>query len=158
VSKSSTSPTRASSLVLAATRFASRPNSRALCDRTNKLLQICQFCYNNVKNNMNGLCPACRRPYNEKDIEYKLITPEETAIHRARQVQKQKKNLQAQLKEKQRAEADSLSRKHLAGLRVVQKNLVYVTGLSPKLQEEELLHTCEATPTSVNTERSLRLS
>jgi len=103
--------------------------------------QICQFCYNNVKNNMNGLCPACRRPYNDKDIEYKVITPEETAIHRARQVQKQKKNLQAQLKEKQKAEADSLSRKHLAGLRVVQKNLVYVTGLSPKLQEEELLHT-----------------
>jgi CCR4-NOT transcription complex subunit 4 len=90
---------------------------------------------------MNGLCPACRRPYNDKDIEYKVITPEETAIHRARQVQKQKKNLQAQLKEKQKAEADSLSRKHLAGLRVVQKNLVYVTGLSPKLQEEELLHT-----------------
>ena len=90
---------------------------------------------------MNGLCPACRRPYNDKDIEYKVITPEETAIHRARQVQKQKKNLQAQLKEKAKAEADSLSRKHLAGLRVVQKNLVYVTGLSPKLQEEELLHT-----------------
>lgn len=56
-------------------------------------------------------------------------------------MQKAKKNLQAQLKEKQKAEADSLSRKHLAGLRVVQKNLVYVTGLSPKLQEEELLHT-----------------
>ncbi|KAM0723821.1 hypothetical protein Q7P37_000811 [Cladosporium fusiforme] len=103
--------------------------------------QICQFCYNNVKNNMNGLCPACRRPYNDKDIEYKVITPEETAIHKARQVQKQKKTQQAQLKEKQKAEADSLSRKHLAGLRVVQKNLVYVTGLSPKLQEEELLHT-----------------
>jgi CCR4-NOT transcription complex subunit 4 len=141
VSKSSTSLTRASSLVLAATRFASHTSTTALCDNANKVMQICQFCYNNVKNNMNGLCPACRRPYNDKDIEYKVITPEETAIHRARQIQKQKKNLQAQLKEKAKAEADSLSRKHLAGLRVVQKNLVYVTGLSPKLQEEELLHT-----------------
>ena len=119
VLKSSTSPTRASSLVLVATRFASRSNTLPWCDKTNKVLQICQFCYNNVKNNMNGLCPACRRPYNDKDIEYKVITPEETAIHRARQVQKQKKNLQAQLKEKAKAEADSLSRKHLAGLRVV---------------------------------------
>ena len=104
VSKSSISLTRASSLVLAATRFASLPTTKALCDNANKVLQICQFCYNNVKNNMNGLCPACRRPYNDKDIEYKVITPEETAIHRARQVQKQKKNLQAQLKEKAKAE------------------------------------------------------
>lgn len=39
--------------------------------------QVCQFCYNNIKNNMNGLCPACRRPYDEKNIEWKIISPEE---------------------------------------------------------------------------------
>ncbi|WPH02603.1 Hypothetical protein R9X50_00546800 [Acrodontium crateriforme] len=103
--------------------------------------QICQFCYHNVKNNMNGLCPACRRPYDEKNIEYKVITPEETAAHRARQALKQKKTQAALQKEKQKAEADHLSRKHLAGLRVVQKNLVYVTGLSPTSQEDQLLQT-----------------
>ncbi|CAK3887709.1 general negative regulator of transcription [Lecanosticta acicola] len=103
--------------------------------------QICQFCYHNVKTNMNGLCPACRRPYNDDDIQYKVITPEETAAHKARQAQKQKKTQQALQKEKQKAEADHLSRKHLAGMRVVQKNLVYVTGLSPSSQEEELLET-----------------
>ncbi|OQN95487.1 hypothetical protein B0A48_18334 [Cryoendolithus antarcticus] len=103
--------------------------------------QICQFCYNNVKNNMNGLCPACRRPYNDADIQYKLITPEETAAHKSRQAQKLKKTQQLLQKERQRAEADSLSRKHLAGLRVVQKNLVYVTGLSPNVDEDELLQT-----------------
>lgn len=90
---------------------------------------------------MNGLCPACRRPYNDKDIEYKLITPEETAAHKARQAQRQKKTQAALQKEKQKAEADHLSRKHLAGLRVVQKNLVYVTGLSPTSQEDQLLQT-----------------
>ncbi|GAB7366599.1 hypothetical protein MBLNU230_g8584t1 [Neophaeotheca triangularis] len=103
--------------------------------------QICQFCYHNVKTNMNGLCPACRRPYNDKDIEYKVITPEEAAAHKLRQAQKQKKAQSAAQKEKQKAEADSLSRKHLAGLRVVQKNLVYVTGLSPSSQEDKLLAT-----------------
>ncbi|USW48147.1 Putative RNA recognition motif domain, Zinc finger, CCCH-type, Zinc finger, RING-type [Septoria linicola] len=103
--------------------------------------QICQFCYHNVKTNMNGLCPACRRPYNDADIEYKVITPEETAAHKARQAHKQKKTLQALQKEKQKAEADNLSRKHLAGMRVVQKNLVYVTGLSPTSQEDQLLQT-----------------
>lgn len=39
--------------------------------------QVCQFCFNNIKNNMNGLCPACRRPYDEKTIEWKVVTPEE---------------------------------------------------------------------------------
>ena len=90
---------------------------------------------------MNGLCPACRRPYDDKDIEYKIITAEETAAHKARQAQKQKKTQQALQKEKQKAEADHLSRKHLAGLRVVQKNLVYVTGLTPTTQEDQLLQT-----------------
>lgn len=41
------------------------------------LLQVCQFCFNNIKNNMNGLCPACRRPYDEKTIEWKVVTSEE---------------------------------------------------------------------------------
>lgn len=41
--------------------------------------QICQFCYNNIKTTMNGLCPACRRPYDEKSIEWKVISPEEYA-------------------------------------------------------------------------------
>lgn len=26
---------------------------------------------------MNGLCPACRRPYDDKTIEWKVVTPEE---------------------------------------------------------------------------------
>ena len=90
---------------------------------------------------MNGLCPACRRPYSDENIEYKLITPEETGAHKARQAQKQKKTQAALQKEKQKAEADNLSRKHLAGMRVVQKNLVYVTGLSPNSQEDQLLQT-----------------
>ena len=94
-----------------------------------------------MKTNLNGLCPACRRPYSDKDIEYKVITSEETAAHKARQAQKQKKTQAALQKEKQKAEADHLSRKHLAGLRVVQKNLVYVTGLSPTSQEDQLLAT-----------------
>lgn len=40
-------------------------------------LQICQFCFNNIKNNMNSLCPACRRPYDEKTIQWKVVTQEE---------------------------------------------------------------------------------
>ncbi|KAF1845516.1 uncharacterized protein K460DRAFT_286779 [Cucurbitaria berberidis CBS 394.84] len=103
--------------------------------------QICQFCFNNIKTTMNGLCPACRRPYDEATIEWKTISPEEMAKHKQQIAQKAKKNAQIRQKEAQKAEADSLSRKHLAGLRVVQKNLVYVTGLTPTIREDRLLDT-----------------
>ena len=63
------------------------------------------------------------------------------AQHKQQIAQKAKKNAQIRQKEAQKAEADSLSRKHLSGLRVVQKNLVYVTGLTPTIREEELLKT-----------------
>lgn len=63
------------------------------------------------------------------------------AKHKQQIAQKAKKNAQMRQKEAQKAEADSLSRKHLAGLRVVQKNLVYVTGLTPTIREDRLLDT-----------------
>ncbi|KAI2615563.1 hypothetical protein GGS26DRAFT_482791 [Hypomontagnella submonticulosa] len=104
--------------------------------------QICQFCYNNLKNNLNGLCPACRRPYDEKDIKWKVVTHEEEAEFRANIQKNQKKRLSEQRqKEVQKREAEKESRKNLQGVRVVQKNLVYVTGLTPTVREDELLKT-----------------
>lgn len=74
------------------------------------------------------------------------LTPESNTIYReaawkAKQANRQKKTVAAAQKEALKREADTLSRKHLAGLRVVQKNLVYVTGLSPSVQEDRLLET-----------------
>ncbi|KAF2755740.1 hypothetical protein EJ05DRAFT_113767 [Pseudovirgaria hyperparasitica] len=103
--------------------------------------QICRFCHHNIKTNMNGLCPACRRVYEDKNIVMVKPTPEEAADYHKRQAQRQKRTAVAKQKEAQRREADTLGRKHLAGLRVVQKNLVYVTGLSPTTQESKLLET-----------------
>ncbi|KAL8689610.1 MAG: hypothetical protein Q9218_004752 [Villophora microphyllina] len=100
--------------------------------------QVCQFCYNNIKNNMNGLCPACRRPYDDNNIEWKIISPEEQKADIALQA---RKKAMARQKESERKQVESLNRKHLAGLRVVQKNLVYVVGLNPKSREEDLLQT-----------------
>ncbi|KAI0026064.1 hypothetical protein F4780DRAFT_718326 [Xylariomycetidae sp. FL0641] len=104
--------------------------------------QICQFCYNNLKNNLNGLCPACRRPYDEKDIQWKVVTHEEEAEFRANIQKNQKKRATEQRqKEVQKREAERENRKNLQGVRVVQKNLVYVTGLTPNVREDELLRT-----------------
>lgn len=104
--------------------------------------QICQFCFNNIKNNMNSLCPACRRPYDEKTIQWKVVTPEEIAEFRANIQKNQKKRANDQRqKELQKREVEKENRKNLVGVRVVQKNLVYVTGLTPTIREDELLRT-----------------
>ncbi|KAJ2990505.1 hypothetical protein NUW58_g2915 [Xylaria curta] len=104
--------------------------------------QICQFCFNNLKNNLNGLCPACRRPYDDKDVKWKVVTREEEAEFRANIQKNQKKRASEQRqKEAQKREAEKENRKNLQGVRVVQKNLVYVTGLTPTVREDELLKT-----------------
>ncbi|KAL6854673.1 hypothetical protein J3F83DRAFT_754428 [Trichoderma novae-zelandiae] len=104
--------------------------------------QVCQFCFNNIKNNMNGLCPACRRPYDEKTIQWKVVTQEEVAEFRANIQKNQRKRAQEQRqKEVQKREAEKENRKNLIGVRVVQKNLVYITGLAPTVREDELLKT-----------------
>ena len=57
-------------------------------------------------------------------------------------MQKQaRKKAEIRQKEAQKREVESLNRKHLSGLRVVQKNLVYVVGLNPRIREEDLLQT-----------------
>ncbi|KUJ12256.1 uncharacterized protein LY89DRAFT_592684 [Mollisia scopiformis] len=103
--------------------------------------QICQFCFNNIRQNLNGLCPACRRPYDDKTIEWKVVTPEEIARFKAETQKKAKKNQEQRQKEAQKREVENLNRKHLSGLRVLQKNLVYVVGLSPGIPEQEILST-----------------
>jgi len=88
---------------------------------------------------MNGLCPACRRPYDDKNIQWKAVSPEEMQQYRQNLQAKAKKNAAAKQKEAQKREADTLTRKHLAGLRVRQKNLVYVTGIKPKAPADRLI-------------------
>jgi hypothetical protein len=79
VSRSLTCQTGISDRVLAATKYAFLPKLGEAISRrhANPACQICQFCYNNIKTTMNGLCPACRRPYDDSTIEWKTISPEE---------------------------------------------------------------------------------
>lgn len=58
-------------------------------------------------------------------------------------IQRSQKKRAVELKQKeaQKREAEKDNRKNLVGVRVVQKNLVYVTGLTPTVREDELLKT-----------------
>ncbi|WFD27043.1 RING-type E3 ubiquitin transferase [Malassezia nana] len=93
--------------------------------------QICRFCWHHIKQNLNGRCPACRRKYSDQAIEFKAMSTEEIL-----RLTNAKKN-----KEREKKEMEATNRKHLANMRVVQKNLVYVVGLSPKFAREELIPT-----------------
>lgn len=101
--------------------------------------QVCQFCYNNIRQNpqLNGKCPACRRPYDDESVEYRIITPEEWKMDQAKHTRRERERKQ---REREKKETEQTSKKHLSGMRVIQKNLVYVIGLNPSIPTEELHH------------------
>jgi len=52
---------------------------------------------------------------------------------------------QKKQRERERKELDALGRRHLANVRVVQRNVVYVVGIGPRFAKEEvwlILHSC----------------
>lgn len=78
------------------------------------------FCFN---------CVICTfQPYPEDPAEFKPLTDQE--LHKIRQDKKQK--------EVARKQKITDSRKHLANVRVLQKNLVFVVGLSQRLADIEV--------------------
>ncbi|KAJ2802465.1 transcriptional repressor general negative regulator of transcription subunit 4 [Coemansia guatemalensis] len=91
--------------------------------------QICRFCHNRLSEDYGGRCPACRRLYSEQTPRWKPISPAQVA-----RIKHEKK-----AKEREKREIESNSRRHLANVRVVQKNLVYVIGLPASLATEEIL-------------------
>ena len=42
--------------------------------------QICLFCYRHIKDDLNGLCPACRTPYDEANVSFVTPDPQECAL------------------------------------------------------------------------------
>ncbi|KAI9143941.1 RING/Ubox like zinc-binding domain-containing protein [Paraphysoderma sedebokerense] len=90
--------------------------------------QICRFCWNNIIENYGGRCPACRREYDKQNVQFTPLSEEEL------------KRLKAESKrKKQKRKQGETGRQHLANVRVVQRNLVYVSGLTPKMAVEETL-------------------
>ncbi|KAG6818217.1 hypothetical protein H0H87_000122 [Tephrocybe sp. NHM501043] len=93
--------------------------------------QICRFCWHHIKENLNKRCPACRRVYTDDGVEFKPV-----AIQDHKRLTQQKKQ-----RERERKELDNLNRRHLANVRVVQRNVVYVVGIGPRFAKEELIST-----------------
>lgn len=93
--------------------------------------QICRFCWHHIKENLNGRCPACRREYTDEAVQFKPINQEDH-----KRLTQQKKQ-----RERERKDLDSLGRRHLANVRVVQRNVVYIVNMNPRFAKEELIST-----------------
>ncbi|XGW32056.1 hypothetical protein V3C99_010325, partial [Haemonchus contortus] len=91
--------------------------------------QICRFCWHRLLTDENGLCPACRQPYPEDPVTFKPLSCADV------QRIKDEKRLKQQAEKLRISE----SRNHLANYRVLQKNLVYVVGLSPRVADPDTL-------------------
>ncbi|KAJ1657599.1 transcriptional repressor general negative regulator of transcription subunit 4 [Dispira simplex] len=91
--------------------------------------QICRFCWHHIKETLNNRCPACRRAYSEQNIQFTPVSTEE--LMRLKQEKK--------ARDREKKEQESASRRQLQNMRVIQKNLVYVIGLTPRLASEEVL-------------------
>ncbi|KAI9489866.1 hypothetical protein BDB00DRAFT_841112 [Zychaea mexicana] len=89
--------------------------------------QICRFCWHHIKSNLNGRCPACRRQYSDQIAQFIPVSADEIV-----RLKKEKKE-----KERQHKDMKDSNRRHLSNVRVVQKNLVYVLGLSSKYASVE---------------------
>ncbi|XP_063994792.1 uncharacterized protein LOC135172557 isoform X1 [Diachasmimorpha longicaudata] len=91
--------------------------------------QICRFCWHRIRTDENGLCPACRKAYSENPADFKPLSKEEISRLKA----------EKRLKDQQRKQRVTENRKHLANVRVVQKNLVFVVGLPMRLADADVL-------------------
>eukprot|EP00168_Porphyra_purpurea_P014343 TRINITY_DN409_c1_g1_i1.p1 TRINITY_DN409_c1_g1~~TRINITY_DN409_c1_g1_i1.p1 ORF type:complete len:1121 (+),score=137.36 TRINITY_DN409_c1_g1_i1:519-3881(+) len=107
---------------------------------------VCLLCLHHIREQLNGKCPACRTPYSEKNFVIDKVDPEAAAREvreRAEAKKAREKRDRAAAVERDRAAAAAASQAKakttLKHVRVVQRNLVYVIGLSLSLAREEAL-------------------
>jgi len=112
--------------------------------------KICRFCWHHIKENLNKRCPACRRVYTDDAVEFKPIATQESGFLILNKpsylilafffFRSSHKRLTQQKKQRDREKKDleALGRKHLANVRVVQRNVVYIVGIGPRFAKEEV--------------------
>ncbi|KAF8079539.1 hypothetical protein N665_1020s0007 [Sinapis alba] len=95
--------------------------------------QICVWCWHHIiemaeKDKTQGLCPACRTPYDKE----KIVGMTDSCERLVAELNNDRKKSQ-----KAKPKATSEGRKDLTGVRVIQRNLVYVLSLPFDLADED---------------------
>ncbi|SPQ93324.1 unnamed protein product (mitochondrion) [Plasmodiophora brassicae] len=117
--------------------------------------QVCLWCFHHIKEKVNGLCPACRTPYEEGSfnaLDPKLQAAAEAERRRKRdrdRIERATAKAAAAAAVAQTAQSAStveatrepgaVDRATLQNVRVMQRNLVYVTGIPPSIAREDIL-------------------
>lgn len=128
------------------------------------------WCWHHIRENLNGLCPACRTPYNADPHAFSAVDRQEIIKRNREQraVEKKAKKIEASQPMRSQstpaapvsstngiarqtsdpapskpAPGGSIDRRHLHNYRVVQRNLMYVTGLPSTCSSEEMLRRAE---------------
>ncbi|KAK1373637.1 RNA recognition motif-containing protein [Heracleum sosnowskyi] len=101
--------------------------------------EICVWCWHHImdmaeKDNVEGRCPACRTPYNKEKI-----------VDKAAQCERLVSSVEKKVKSKSKGKTPD-GRKNLSNVRVIQRNLVYISGLPLNLADEDLLQREEYFP------------
>ncbi|KAF0889849.1 hypothetical protein E2562_033238 [Oryza meyeriana var. granulata] len=102
--------------------------------------EICVWCWHHImdmaeKDDTEGRCPACRTRYDKDRIVKMAATCERTVVEK--NVDKKQKT--QKVKSKAATAATVEAKKHLASVRVIQRNLVYIIGLPANLCNESIL-------------------
>ncbi|XP_044483585.1 uncharacterized protein LOC123209555 [Mangifera indica] len=98
--------------------------------------EICVWCWHHImdmaeKDETEGLCPACRLPYDKE----KIVGMAEKCERLVAEI-----NMERKMKSQKSKSKPSEGRKQqLSSVRVIQRNLVYIVGLPLNLGDEDLL-------------------
>lgn len=103
--------------------------------------QICKFCFHRLSTDNNEsaqICPACRKKYDEKPALSMPINAKLAAKLDAAQLKCKPQTTKHVIEQKDPIELFE-QRKSLTGIRVLQKNLVFIVGLTRETAKEEVL-------------------
>lgn len=108
--------------------------------------QVCLWCLHTIRERLNGRCPACRTLYDEHNFKFDDFNAEQAAKEaKERKTAKKERERREKLKEIERERARALvlsqqkAKSNLKHARILQRNLVYVIGLSLTLAREEVI-------------------
>lgn len=105
--------------------------------------RVCMWCWHNIRENLNGLCPACRSPYNADPHAFSIVDQQEMLRKQKERRMKEKADRKTGLPGERgmslRLSSQVADRRHLHNYRVIQRNLVYVIGIPVAASTEEIL-------------------
>lgn len=97
--------------------------------------QICLFCWHKINEKLKGKCPACRTDYDPQGFQF--VAPDQESLQKERQKDRDKDKTKFSSGATVTTALGLPLRKD--DVRVLQRNLCYVTGIPASIAKEELL-------------------